>query len=96
MGNYFVEKTVESSMRCEEQLDLQTMERVKKQSALLLRLYEAELAKDPTSLAAESSRSNLIALRHTIAQLYGDDVSSMLDGQEQIGWSFGSEIHFPA
>jgi len=85
MGNYFVEKTVESSMRCEEQLDLQTMERVKKQSALLLRLYEAELAKDPTSLAAESSRSNLIALRHTIAQLYGDDVSSLLDGQEQIG-----------
>jgi hypothetical protein len=85
MGNYFVEKTVESSMRCEEQLDLQTMERVKKQSALLLRLYEAELAKDPTSLAAESSRSNLIALRHTIAQLYGDDVSSRLDGQEQIG-----------
>jgi len=69
-------------MRSEEQLDLKTMERVKKQSALLLRQYEAELASDPTSRAAASSRSNLIALRHTITQLYGDDVSSLLDGQE--------------
>jgi hypothetical protein len=71
-------------MRSEEQLDLKTMERVKKQSALLLRQYEADLASDPTSHATASSRSNLIALRHTITQLYGDDVSSLLDGQEQI------------
>jgi hypothetical protein len=48
------------------------MERVRKQSALLLRLYQAELARDPCSFAAESSRSNLMALRHTIALMYGD------------------------
>ena len=59
-------------MRSEEQLDLGTWERLGKQSALLLRLYETELASDPTSHATASSRSNLMALRHTIAQLYGD------------------------
>jgi len=67
-----------------EQLDLGTMKRVEKQSALLLKLYEAELASDSTSHATASSRSNLMALRHTIAQLYGDDGSSLLDPQEQI------------
>ena len=48
------------------------MERLGKQSALLLSLYQAELARDPTSLAAASSRSNLMALRHTIALMLGD------------------------
>lgn len=71
-------------MRSEEQLDLGTIARLRKQSALLLRQYEAELASDPTSHATASSRSNLIALRHTIAQLYGDDGSSLLHDQEQI------------
>jgi len=71
-------------MGSEEQLDLGTMERAEQQGALLLRLYEAELASDPTSHAAASSRSNLMALRHTIAQLYGDDGSSFLDRQKQI------------
>jgi len=71
-------------MGSEEQLDLGTMERVGKQSALLLRLYEAELASDPTSHATASSRSNLMALRHTIAQLYGDTWSPLLGRQEQI------------
>jgi len=55
-----------------EEKHLKTIERVKKQSALLLRLYQAELASDPTSRATESSRSNLMALHHTIAQMYGD------------------------
>ena len=59
-------------MQSEEKLHLGTIERVSKQSALLLRLYQAELASDPTSCATESSRSNLMALRHTIAQIYGD------------------------
>jgi hypothetical protein len=35
-------------------------------------MYKAELAKDPTSRAAQSSRSNMIALRHTIEQIYGE------------------------
>jgi hypothetical protein len=58
-------------MQSEEQLDSATMERAEKQSALLLRLYQAEIAKDPASRATESSRSNLIALRHTIGQMNG-------------------------
>jgi hypothetical protein len=66
-------------MQREEQLDLRTMERVGKQSGLLLRLYQAELAKDPTSRATESSRSNLIALRHTIGQMYGKADPSPFD-----------------
>jgi hypothetical protein len=65
-------------MQSEEQLDLRTMERVGKQTSLLLKLYQAELAKDPTSRATESSRSNLIALRHTIAQIYGNAESSVV------------------
>ena len=34
-------------------------------------MYEAEFAKDPTSPATASSRSNMIALRHSINQIYG-------------------------
>ena len=59
-------------MNSEGQLELGTRERVGKQSGLLLRLYQAELARDPTSRATESSRSNLIALRHTIDQMFGN------------------------
>ncbi len=59
-------------MQSEEQLFVGRMERVGKQGALLLKLYLAELAKDPTSLATASSRSNLMALRHTMAQMHGD------------------------
>jgi hypothetical protein len=66
-------------MQSREQLDLRTMERVGKQSGLLLRLYQAELAKDPSSRATESSRSNLIALRHTIAQIYENAEPSVTD-----------------
>jgi hypothetical protein len=59
-------------MKSEGQLELGTRERVGKQTGLLLRLYQTELASDPTSRATESSRSNLIALRHTIDQMYGN------------------------
>ena len=58
-------------MYLEEQIDSGTIERLARQGDLLLRLYQAELAKDPSSRAAESSRSNMIALRHTIDQIYG-------------------------
>jgi hypothetical protein len=50
------------------------VERLREQTGLLRRTYQAELAKDPTSHATESSRSNLIALRHSIHQIYGDSV----------------------
>jgi hypothetical protein len=59
-------------MYFKEQLDLETMERASKQCALLLRLYQMEFAKDPSSRATGSSRSNLLALRHTMTQIYGE------------------------
>ena len=59
-------------MQNEAQLDAETMKRLLVQTELLLRTYQAEFAKDPTSRAMESSRSNLIALRHTIKQIYGE------------------------
>ena len=66
-------------MQSEEQFELGTMERVAKQSVFLQRIYRAELAKDPASRATESSRSNLIALRHTIGQLFGKADPSPFD-----------------
>jgi len=54
-----------------EQLDSVTIERLRKQGELLLRIYRAEFAQDPASRATESSRSHLIAVQHTIQQLYG-------------------------
>ncbi len=58
-------------MQIEAHLDAETIERLEEQSELLLKMYQAEFAKDPTSLATESSRSNMIALRHSINQIYG-------------------------
>jgi len=58
-------------MQIEARLDAATMERLEEQSELLLRMYQAECAKDPTSQASESSRSKMIALRHSIDQIYG-------------------------
>ena len=59
-------------MQLVEELDSGTIERLGKQGKLLLRIYQAELAKDPSSQATESSRSNVIARRHTVRQIYGD------------------------
>lgn len=58
-------------MHNEARLDAERIKRFEEQSELLLRTYQAEFTKDPTSRATESSRSNLIALRHTIEQIYG-------------------------
>jgi hypothetical protein len=60
-------------VQLEEQLDSGTIERLERQGDFLLRIYQAELAKDPTSRAAQSSRSNMIALCHTIEQIYGEN-----------------------
>jgi hypothetical protein len=59
------------SMHSEAPLDAETIERLEEQSGLLLRIYQAEFAKDPVSPATKSSRSNMIALRHSINQIYG-------------------------
>ena len=57
------------------QIDAETIERLGEQSEFLLRLYQLELARDPSSRATESSRSNMIALRHSIDQIYGEAAS---------------------
>jgi hypothetical protein len=67
-------------MQSEAQLNPETVERLEEQSRLLLRTYGLEMAKDPSSRATESARSNLIALRHTINQIYGE--SAALDVTE--------------
>ena len=70
-GNCSPRKPVQYSVQLEEQLDSGTIDRLEKQGDLLLKMYQAELAKNPTSRAAEASRSNMMALRHTIEQIYG-------------------------
>lgn len=55
------------------ELNLESLERPEEQSALLLRTYRLQLSKDPASRATASSRSNLIALLHSITQIYGED-----------------------
>ena len=57
------------------ELDSETIERLGKQGGFLLSTYQAELAKDPDSSSTESSRSNVIALWHTIRQIYGKAVA---------------------
>ena len=64
------------SMQSEARFDAETIERLEEQSGLLVKMYEAEFAKDPTSSATESSRSNMIALRHSINQIYGEAAAS--------------------
>jgi hypothetical protein len=62
-------------MDCLEDLDSETFERLGRQGGFLLTTYRAELAKNPASRATESSRSNVIALWHTITQIYGNSVA---------------------
>jgi hypothetical protein len=67
-----MEMEADLDMETEAQLDSKTSERLEEQSGLLLRIYQAEFAKDPASRATGTSRSNMIALRHTINQIYGE------------------------
>jgi hypothetical protein len=57
-----------------ERNDAGTLKHLVKQGGFLLKLHQAEFAKDPTSRATESSRSNLMAVRHTVKQVYGSAV----------------------
>ena len=66
-------------MPMEVHLDAATRERLEEQSGLLLRVYEVEFAKDPASRATAHSRSNMIALRHSIRQIYGEDAAIRLE-----------------
>ena len=62
-------------MHTDKQFNAATIERLGEQSGWLLKRYKAEVAKDPDSQATKSSRSNLIALLHTIHQVYGASIS---------------------
>jgi len=62
-------------MQLVEELDSGSIERLGKQGGYLLRVHRAELAKDPISHATESSRSNLMAVQHTVKQMYGEAVA---------------------
>jgi hypothetical protein len=62
-------------MQVVAQLESEAIERLRKQSGFLLGIYHAEIAKDSTSRAAEFARSNVIALQHTVRQLYGEGVA---------------------
>ena len=55
--------------------DAGTLNHLVKQGGFLLRLHQAEFAKDPTSHATESTRSNLMAARNTVKQVYGSAVA---------------------
>jgi hypothetical protein len=57
-----------------ERNDAGTLKHLVKQGGFLLKLHLAEFAKDPTSRSTESSRSNLMAVRHTVKQVYGSAV----------------------
>jgi hypothetical protein len=62
-------------MQIVEALDSETIKRLGKQRGFLLKIHETELAKNPTSRATESSRSNLIAVQHTVKLMYGEAVA---------------------
>ena len=55
-----------------KELGLAAIQNLEKQGELLARIFQAERAKDPSSRATEAARSNVIALRHTLTQLYGN------------------------
>ncbi len=77
-------------MQLEAHINAETIERLEEQSELLLRNYQAEFAKDPTSQATESSRSNMIALRHSINQIYGE--TAALEVANAVGFAPASSL----
>jgi hypothetical protein len=92
---------VQCSMDYLEELDSGTIERLGEQSGFLLGTYEEELAKDPASRATESSRSNVIALWHTIKQIYGNtvarDVANLVNSKLLLSAQIGpSNLFHPA
>ena len=52
-----------------EKLDSIAINRLGKQGRFLLRIHQADLAKNPASQATKSSRSNLM---HTVNEMYGE------------------------
>jgi hypothetical protein len=73
--NFAQSLSVQWSMQVAEQLDPVTIERLRKQAGFLQRIHQAEFDRDPSSHATESSRSNVIAMQHTVRQMYGETVA---------------------
>lgn len=63
------------NMQVVEELDSESIKRLGKQHSLLLRIHQANLANNPTSHATKSSRSNLMAVQHTVKEMYGETVA---------------------
>jgi hypothetical protein len=84
------ENTYNQATDTDKESNATTLERLGEQSGLLLRTYQAEFAKNPTSRATESSRSNLIALLHTINQIYGAAISLIVT--DALGLSLPADI----
>jgi hypothetical protein len=87
-ANFLLSLCVQCCMHLSEEFDSETLKRLGKQGGFLLRTYQAEFAKAPTSHATESSRSNLIAVQHTIEQMYGEaaarDVATVVRCEQEI------------
>jgi hypothetical protein len=58
-----------------EELDSIAITRLGQQGRFLLRIHQADLAKDPLSHATKSSRSNLMAVQHTVKEMYGEAIA---------------------
>ena len=59
-------------MQVVEELRSESIARLGRQHSLLLQIHQANLANNPTSHATMSSRSNLIAVQHTVEEIYGE------------------------
>jgi hypothetical protein len=75
-----------------EDVDAATIQRLADQRGMLLRTHRIELAKDPTSAATKSSRSNLIAVQHTIEEVYGATTARDSANARAISTSFGKAV----
>jgi hypothetical protein len=62
-------------MKLIEELDSGSIMRLGKQHSLLLRIHQENFTNNPTSYATKSSRSNLMAVRHTVKEMYGEAVA---------------------
>ena len=62
-------------MQLMEELASGAIERLGQQSKFLRQMHQAEFAKDPLSHATKSSRSNLMAVQHTVGEIYGEAVA---------------------
>ncbi|MGA7634240.1 MAG: hypothetical protein WCB11_26025 [Terriglobales bacterium] len=62
-------------MQVVEALDSKLVIRFGKQHRLLLRKHQANLGNNPASHATKSSRSNLMAVQHTVNEMYGEAVA---------------------